>query len=289
VCRQFNDSCIPKNTRTVSGHITLSLRILSREEKSWHFRSRACFVVLSNPPVFMENDQSVRDADVWEKIKTDTFWGDVARDGHVLQVYNEHTSLIRTLFSFADEGFRAGDSVVVIATPEHQHELDRMLRDANYNLFSLRLSDQYIPINASNALSEFMIYDALDPLLFKIKNFELMKRARRSARRVRVFGEMVSLLCSRGNHKDARVLEGLWNELRREQAFTLFFGYHTSDILSNPEKGDDVCRGHSHRLSGEQPLTGETLYRSARIVKPSSVKNQIEQSAVGSLRSPAAG
>jgi hypothetical protein len=238
----------------------------------------------------MENDQSVRDADVWEKIKTDTFWGDVARDGHVLQVYNEHSSLIRTLFTFVDEGFRSGDSVVVIVTAEHQHELDRMLRDADYNLFSLRLSDQYIPINASNALSEFMIDDALDPLLFKIKNFELMKRARRSGRRVRVFGEMVSLLCSTGNHRDARVLEGLWNEVRKEQPFTLFFGYHTSDILSNPEKSDDVCRGHSHRLSGEQPLAGETLYRSARTVKPAAAIHAVEQPTnVATLQSPAVG
>src|SRR5689334_22405727 len=156
-------------------------------------------------------------ANKWQTAETAKFWNEIALGEHVVQVYHKEEVLIDVLFRYASEGFAKGDSVVVIATPEHIQQLDNKLRNAGHNLFDLALLDQYIPINASYALAEFMINGSPDPILFRIRMLEVLKRARRNGNRVRAFGEMVSLLCSRGNPEAAHKLEDLWNALQQEQ------------------------------------------------------------------------
>ena|SRR5438045_2436897 len=188
----------------------------------------------------------------WQTAETSKFWNDIALGEHVLQVYWKEQDLIDTLFHYASEGLANGDSVVVIATPEHIQLLDVKLRNAGHNLFNLILLDQYIPINASYALSEFMIHGSPDPILFRIRILEVLKRALRNGNRVRAFGEMVSLLCERGSHEAAHRLEDLWNILREEQPMTLFCGYLMSDESQDPAAIANAYCQHNRQLKAEQ-------------------------------------
>src|SRR5207248_7327361 len=67
-------------------------------------------------------------------------------------------------------------------------------------------------------------------------------------RRIRAFGEMVDVLCARGDAGAAAELEGLWNDLGRTRRFALLCGYHL-DVF-DPEAQSQllpvVCRAHTH-------------------------------------------
>ena len=76
--------------------------------------------------------------------------------------------------------------------------------------------------------------------------------ARFPERRVRVFGEMVDVLCERGQRDAAVELEELWNRLARTRDFTLLCGYRLDvfDRTSQVDTLPNVCRLHTHVTTG---------------------------------------
>ena len=71
------------------------------------------------------------------------------------------------------------------------------------------------------------------------------------ARPARVFGEMVDLLCRRGDADGADELERLWNHAARTQRqFSLLCGYRLDifDSQAQTEMLPSICREHSHVL-----------------------------------------
>jgi hypothetical protein len=79
--------------------------------------------------------------------------------------------------------------------------------------------------------------------------------ARFPHRRIRAFGEMVDLLCERGNPTAAARLEELWNRLARRRAFSLLCGYRIDvfDRDSQLSVLPEICRAHSHVLPAGDP------------------------------------
>ena len=69
-------------------------------------------------------------------------------------------------------------------------------------------------------------------------------------RPVRVFGEMVDLLCRDGRSGTADELERLWNVLAKTRRFSLLCGYRLDifDLQTQSEAMPDICREHSHVL-----------------------------------------
>ena len=81
---------------------------------------------------------------------------------------------------------------------------------------------------------------------------ELLDRAQRGLpeRPVRVFGEMVDLVCRREGAEAADELERLWNALAGTRRFSLLCGYRLDvfDIEAQLETLPGICREHSHVL-----------------------------------------
>ena len=106
----------------------------------------------------------------------------------------------------------------------------------------------------------------------------LMNRvgARFPNRRIRAFGEMVDLLCERGDPTAAARLEDLWNRLARRRAFSLLCGYrldvfdHEAQLSVLP----DICRAHSHILPSDDP---ERLERAVDAALQESLGPQAEK------------
>ena len=69
-----------------------------------------------------------------------------------------------------------------------------------------------------------------------------------TGRRVAARGEMVGLLCERGQYADAVHLEGLWNALLAGARVSLFCGYSRRLFQSNAAKGfmDQIRAAHTH-------------------------------------------
>lgn len=180
----------------------------------------------------------------------DIFWGEIAPCDHVLQIYESDDEFIETLEGFVTSGFRNGESVIIIATAEHLRALNERLRQQQWDLFSLTLQDQYIPVLTEDALGQFMINGWPDENLFYHLLTNLLLRARKRERRVRAFGEMVAVLWSKG-HAGATVhLEHLWTQYCESEQFKLFCAYPKSGFTEDARESlAQICKCHSKTIS----------------------------------------
>src|SRR5690606_20646677 len=99
----------------------------------------------------------------WKRKSMEDFWGNVSPSEHVLQLYEDHEEFFSVLAGYVSAGLRSGDAVVVIATPNHLAGLEERLRQQGFDLFTLGLRDQYIPLDADETLSQFVVDDWPDP------------------------------------------------------------------------------------------------------------------------------
>ncbi len=130
---------------------------------------------------------------------------------HRVQFYEKDAFLLDELIGFIDAGLEAGQAGVVIATQPHLDDLERRLRERSHP------SGRYIVMDAAETLSKFMVDGWPDERLFAEVVGEVVQRAARdgdhNVRRVRAFGEMVSLLWAQGAREAAIRLEELWDGL----------------------------------------------------------------------------
>lgn len=214
-------------------------------------------------PVFLLTGKALFRAEIVSNIMTeisgtnpltssvpDVFWGEIAPCDHVLQIYENDKEFIDILESFVINGFRSGESVIVIATPEHLRALNQRLRDQEWDLFSLTLQDQYIPLSAEETLGQFMINGWPDENLFYHLLTNLLLRARNRDRRVRAFGEMVAVLWSQGYSGATVHLEYLWNRYCESEQFSLFCAYPKSGFTEDAKESlTHICSCHSKRIT----------------------------------------
>lgn len=182
----------------------------------------------------------------WRRAPVDVFWGEIAPCDHILQIYENDKEFLDTLECFVTGGLHAGEAVIIIATDEHLAELNDRLRRGGFDLFSLTLHDQYIPLSAEETLAQFMINGWPDENLFHYLLTNLLLRARKRDRKVRAFGEMVALLWSKGFNGATVHLEHLWTRFCESEEFSLFCAYPKSGFTENANESiARICQCHS--------------------------------------------
>src|SRR4051812_4661132 len=95
------------------------------------------------------------------------FWGEVAPTHHLVQIYDSEAPFLAALESFLAEGLRAGDGVVVIATPAHREALETRLLGGGIDVEKERRADRYIDLDAELTLKLFMVDDWPDEGRFR--------------------------------------------------------------------------------------------------------------------------
>lgn len=199
-----------------------------------------------------------------KKNRTDIFWGEIAPCDHILQIYEDDDAFIETLLGFVTSGLNSGDAVIIIATTEHLSVLNQRLRSQGFDLFSLALKDQYIPLNAEETLSQFMINGWPDENLFYHLIADLLLRARKKDRKVRAFGEMVAVLWSQGHSGATVQLEHLWTRFCQSEQFSVLCAYpkvgFTDDLNESLAK---ICECHSKMIDSNNRQSNELLVKKA--------------------------
>ncbi|HYE20023.1 MAG TPA: MEDS domain-containing protein [Tepidisphaeraceae bacterium] len=179
-------------------------------------------------------------------------WDSIAPGDHVVQVYAGDRALLDALDGYVSAGLRAGDGVVVIATPEHVAALERRLIEAGpAALARARREGRYVVCDAARTLASFMHRGWPEDALFEAVVNDLAARAGRGGRRVRAFGEMVALLWRDGQTAAAIRLEHLWAGVCRARPWTLFCAYPRSGFA--PGDGlsvRHVCAAHTGVIAG---------------------------------------
>jgi hypothetical protein len=198
----------------------------------------------------------------WSQATDNVFWGEIAPCEHVVQIYENDEVFLDLLGGFVIGGLKNGECVIVIATGSHLKSLNKRLEEQGINLIDIMLNDQYIPLDATDTLSKFMIGDWPDENLFYITVSDLIARAKKQKRQVRAFGEMVAILWAKGNEGATVRLEHLWNKFAESEAFSLFCAYPKSGFTQDANESlMHICGAHSKMIAGVGKGTNEIFYQ----------------------------
>jgi hypothetical protein len=177
--------------------------------------------------------------------------------GHAVQVYRDVSELAESVAKYLAIGFDLREPAIVIATPEHSACFGERLAESGWSAARIEQHGLLFCADADVTLSAIMDGDRPSPGQFENVVGALMDQvgARFPNRRIRAFGEMVNLLCERGNPSAAAALEELWNRMSRRRSFSLLCGYRV-DVFDREAQVSvlpQICRAHSHVLPARDP------------------------------------
>jgi len=199
----------------------------------------------------------------WKRTNADIFWGEIAPCDHVLQIYDNEGVFLDALSGFIGGGINAGECVIIIATAEHLEALDFRLNSYGINVQTLLDDERYIPLDANETLSKFMVNGWPDEDLFMKTVSSILERGNCRQRRIRAFGEMVAILWAQGLNGATVQLEHLWNKFCEQHEFCLFCAYpktgFTQDINDSIM---DICGCHTKMIEGSETQLTEVVYTS---------------------------
>lgn len=152
-------------------------------------------------------------------------WTEFRSCDHWVQVYGGEPDLMDSLVGFVRDAERAGEAMILIATPEHRQQLTRLLVAAGINVNSAMAEDRLFLLDAEATLGRFMVDGWPDAAKFETVIGGAVARARASGRKVRAFGEMVAILWDRGEHAAMMQLEHFWHVFCQREDLALFCAY----------------------------------------------------------------
>src|SRR5215213_1002201 len=181
-------------------------------------------------------------------------WGEFLRgagaSSHGVQVYVEASELADSVAAYLAAGFERDEPALIVATHAHLELLGEQLAGRGWQRRRVEDDGLLVVADAEQVLASFYDTDG-DAARFEETTGELLDRVRGgSDRTVRVFGEMVDLLCRQGDARAADELERRWNDLAGRQRFSLLCGYRLDVFEQETQLGimPDICRSHSHVL-----------------------------------------
>jgi DNA-binding NarL/FixJ family response regulator len=153
---------------------------------------------------------------------------------HAVQFYSDDRVLLDRLVRFVAEALKTGGVAIVIASESHRAGLFQRLKREGSNVDAAIREGRYIPLDAVNTLSLFMINGMLDSARFLKVVGGLVEGAAKTGKimpsRVAVFGEWVSLLGAEGKWDAAVRIEQLWNQLATTYEIDLLCGYSVNNF-----------------------------------------------------------
>lgn len=198
----------------------------------------------------------------WQECNSETFWCEVGSCSHVVQLYESDDALLGLLEDFVVGGVMNEDCIIIIATKEHLHALEQRLWNYGLDVEELCTTNQYIPLDAHETLSKFMLYDRPDHDRFLEVVNELFDRVQVTGRNLRAFGEMVAVLWQQGNRAGTMLLEQYWNELFEKEAFPLFCAYPKNIFPADTDSALlAICKAHSKLIKHSEESRFDLSYQ----------------------------
>jgi hypothetical protein len=144
---------------------------------------------------------------------------------HLVHFYSTAEGLAQSLCGFFAEPLKRGESVIIVARPEHRRALDGALRDAGVDLAAEIRAGRYVSLDVTETLDAFLVDDRPSRELFDKQTGALILGAKQRTGVVHAYGELSAALLTRGDIVAAMEFETMWDELVREVPFPLVCGY----------------------------------------------------------------
>ncbi|PMR72187.1 putative bifunctional diguanylate cyclase/phosphodiesterase [Halomonas heilongjiangensis] len=171
---------------------------------------------------------------------------------HVVQFYEDETFLADVVADYLRAGADAGERLLVLLTPAHLAAVLQRLEAGGLDTGAAMASGQLETHDADLMLEAIMRAGMPVEALFERHILAGIEAA--GAAPTRAFGELVDLLCARGNAAAAVQLEALWHAACHRLPLTLLCGYALQhfDRPEDQSAFDAICDHHSHVLPAER-------------------------------------
>jgi CheY-like chemotaxis protein len=164
---------------------------------------------------------------------------------HAVCFYEDSQSLAGTVARFIGEGLAARQAAVIVATALHRASIRDQLTAMGVDCHERIERGELLMFDADEVLNRLMGGDRPDPQRFENTINPILAKAAGSRKRlVRIYGEMVDVLWSRGREDAALSLEILWHQLIAGCKCSLLCGY--SSVVCSGEGFNAICDRHSH-------------------------------------------
>lgn len=179
---------------------------------------------------------------------------------HAVQLYEEDAFLVEILAHVVGDALENGDAVVTLATRRHQEALDERLALRRIDVGAARDLERYVTLDAETTVAALTADGEIGPDQFDRTIVPALDRAAHAtvSGRVRAFGELVSVLWTRGRRDAALELEALWErEQARRRGMSLLCAYPLTAFGSADDtpRFDAMCRHHTHVAPAESYAT----------------------------------
>jgi len=166
---------------------------------------------------------------------------------HGVRFFDSPRALAGIVAEFLNEGFAGGSAGVVVADPALRAAIVRALTLRALDVVELERSNRLVLLDARTTLARFMVDGKPDQRKFTDAMCDVIRRLTPAdgAATVRIFGQMVDVLWQDGLKDEAIVLERIWNQFAKTQAFSLLCGYTLGDFYKDAHFAD-ICAQHSH-------------------------------------------
>lgn len=170
---------------------------------------------------------------------------------HEAGFYSGDDSFLGEFTRFIVNALTAGKAVIVIATESHRNRLLLRFRVHGLDIDAAIEKGRYIPLDAPEVLSTFMVNGVLDPVRFQKVAGDLIVETSKSVNgetaRIAACGECAPLLWVQGNMEAAIRLEHLWDELAITHKLDVLCGYSLNSFQGGMGSYafEKICSAHS--------------------------------------------
>jgi len=173
---------------------------------------------------------------------------------HAVLFYESDDHLINSVAEYFAQGFRNGNSMIVIATAAHRDGFRRRLRSLGFNVDSAIRNGQLKELDASRTLGILMDPEEPSPDRFMATIGGMLDSCHaRADLPVLAYGEMVDVLWRAGKGGAAIRLEELWNGLAATHFFELLCAYSLRGFCKADHhyRFEQICSSHSRVIPAE--------------------------------------
>jgi DNA-binding NarL/FixJ family response regulator len=154
--------------------------------------------------------------------------------GHEVEFYDDDAAFVLGFTQFIEASLKAGKAVIAVVTEAHRKDLRTSLQAHGVDVTAATEQGRYIPLDAAETLSAFLVNHLLDPLrFFKVASNLIAPAARATAggeSQVAICGECASILWAQGKADAAIQFERLCNQLTGRYGMNILCGLSLTSV-----------------------------------------------------------